>query len=103
MNEGKGKRTGRLRGKQAAQAGEEEGRKGVVQAGSTSLREANSALGDPSVRPRAGRVCIFPNRLHTNRQGANLQRWERASGSSEEPEPVPSTSGVSEIALLRRL
>ena len=36
--------------------------------------------------------------LHTNLQAANFQRCERASGSSKEPQPVPSTSGVSEIA-----
>ena len=42
--------------------------------------------------------CSRGSPLHTNLQGANLQRWERASGSSEEPEPVPSTSGVSGIA-----
>ena len=28
----------------------------------------------------------------------NFQRCEHASGSNKEPEPVPSTSGVSEIA-----
>ena len=36
--------------------------------------------------------------LHTNLQVANSQRCERASGSSKESEPVPSTPGVSEIA-----
>jgi len=29
------------------------------EAGSTSLREADSASSDPSVRPRSGRFCIF--------------------------------------------
>ena len=36
--------------------------------------------------------------LHTNLQVVNFQRYERSSGSSKEPEPVPSTSGMSEIA-----
>ena len=36
--------------------------------------------------------------LHTNLQFVNFQRCERASGSSKEPEPVPSASGLSEIA-----
>ena len=36
--------------------------------------------------------------LHTNIQVESFQRCERASGSSKEPEPVPSTSGMSEIA-----
>ena len=31
-------------------------------------------------------------------QAANFQRCECVSGSSEEPEPVPPTSGVSETA-----
>lgn len=43
---------------EAAHVGEEEGRKGS-QAGGTSLREADSALSDPGVRPRSGRFCIF--------------------------------------------
>ena len=36
--------------------------------------------------------------LHTILQVANLQRYERACGSIKEPEPVPSMTGVSEIA-----
>ena len=37
--------------------------------------------------------------LHTNLQVSNFQRGKHASGPTKEPEPVPSTSGVSEIAL----
>ena len=33
-----------------------------------------------------------------NLQVASFQRWELASDSRKEPEPVPSTSGMSEIA-----
>ena len=36
--------------------------------------------------------------LHTNLQAVNFQRWKCASGSSKKPEPVPSASGMSEIA-----
>ena len=36
--------------------------------------------------------------LHMNLQVVNFQRCKCASGSSKEPEPVPSMSGVSEIA-----
>ena len=95
---------------EAAQVGEEEGRKG-------DHKPEVQACGKPTQRP-ATRVldhvlggfasfllnpCNHLNYsrgspLHTNLQGANLQRPERASGSSEEPEPVPSTSGVSGIA-----
>lgn len=91
------------------------GRGGGRQAG--CHRQAEQACGRPT-QHRAARVSDHvlggfapflwnpPNRLncsrgrplHTHRQGANLQRWERASGSSEEPEPVPPTSGVSELA-----
>ena len=102
---GKGKRTGRLRGKQRplSPGRREAGR--VSQAGSTSLRGADSASGDHVLGGFASFLWNPPNRLncsrgrplHTNRQGANLQRWERAPGSSEEPEPVPSMSGMSEI------
>ena len=38
------------------------------------------------------------NPLHTNVQIMNFQRWKCISGSSKEPEPVPSMSGMSEIA-----
>ena len=44
---------------------------------------------------------IFANTvspLHTNLQVVNFQRCERASGSSKEPEPLPSMSGVSDTA-----
>ena len=106
LERGQGQEDGTALGKtEAAQPGEEGGRK-VSQAGSTSLRGADSASGDHVLGGFASFLWNPPNRLncsrgrplHTNRQGANLQRWERASGSSEEPEPVPSTSGVSEIA-----
>ena len=36
--------------------------------------------------------------LHTNLQEANFQRCKHASGSSKEPEPVPSMSGLSSAA-----
>ena len=36
--------------------------------------------------------------LHANLHGVNFQRCERASGSWKEPEPVLSTSSMSEIA-----
>ena len=36
--------------------------------------------------------------LQTSLQVANLQKYEHACGSNKEPEPVPSTTGVSEIA-----
>ena len=36
--------------------------------------------------------------LHMKLQVVNFQRCKRASGSSKEPEPLPSTSGMSEIA-----
>ena len=36
--------------------------------------------------------------LHMNFQVANFQRCEHASGSTKEPEPVPSMSGMSETA-----
>ena len=36
---------------------------------------------------------------HANLQVVNFQRYECASGSSKEPEPMPSTSGMSEIAV----
>ena len=38
------------------------------------------------------------NRLHINLQVVNFQRWEHTFGSSKEPEPVPSASGMSETA-----
>ena len=38
------------------------------------------------------------NPLHTNLQIMNFQRWKCVSGSSKEPEHVPSMSGMSEIA-----
>ena len=46
--------------------------------------------------PKLEHSMVSP--LHTNLQVANFQRCERASGSIKEPEPVPATSGVSEIA-----
>ena len=40
-------------------------------------------------------ATIIP--LHMNLQVANFQRYERVSGSSKEPEPLPSTSARSGI------
>ena len=37
------------------------------------------------------------SRLHTNLQVVSFQRCKCTSGSSKEPEPVPSNPGVSEI------
>ena len=36
--------------------------------------------------------------LHMNLQVMKFQRFTHVSGSSKEPEPVPSISGMSEIA-----
>lgn len=106
LERGQGQEDGTAPGEtEAAQPEEEGGRKGVTG------RKYEPEGGRLSIgRPCAGRVFASflwnpPNRLncsrgrplHTNRQGANLQRWERAPGSSEEPEPVPSMSGMSEI------
>ena len=44
-------------------------------------------------------IVLSPvNLLHINLQVVNFQRWEHTFGSSKEPEPAPSTSGMSETA-----
>ena len=40
---------------------------------------------------------MHDSHLHTNLQTANFERYECASSSSKEPEPMPSASGVSEL------
>ena len=63
----------------------------MLRAGFLDMRRANcgtlSAVSWNAVSP-----------LHTNLNVVSFQRCERASCSSKEPEPVPSMSGVSEIA-----
>ena len=43
------------------------------------------------------REDMHDSHLHTNLQTANFERYECASSSSKEPEPMPSASGVSEL------
>ena len=43
-------------------------------------------------------LCYTMSPLHTNLQVVNFQRCRRAVGASKEPEPVPSTAGVSDFA-----
>ena len=45
-------------------------------------------------------IVLSPvNCLHINLQVVNFQRWEHTFGSSKEPEPLPSTSGMVKLQL----
>ena len=52
----------------------------------------------PNFQVNISIVLSLVNFLHINLQVVNFQRWEHTFGSIKEPEPGPSTSGMSETA-----